>query len=312
MLNQRTLNTFAVAAILFTVSSCSAFRTPANGVANSAEATPSGTVQPEAASGKVDVDQSIRKVDFKNFTYEPDCAYDDNKKITVKNGEYSYEKPADGYTDRFYFNVSEVSYGDLNRDNAEEAIVLTVCNTGGTGNFSQGFIYSLKDGKPALFATIPGGDRADGGLRTARVEDGQLVVESNDPGETGGACCPQFALTTRYDVSSGKLKQVGKVDRRSIFPSQRVSFPKGSTGTTLTIKIPANEGKRFVLGAAAHQTLDVSVNTDKASARLLEEAETTENKNGFSALLPKNGDYTIEVSNFENKPIDVTVNIRIR
>src|SRR5690349_19603430 len=101
MLNQRTLTTFAVAAILITITSCSAFRSPANGTTNSADANPSETVQPEAASGKVNIDQSIRKVDFKNFTYEPDCAYDESKKITVKNGEYSYEKPADGYTDRF-------------------------------------------------------------------------------------------------------------------------------------------------------------------------------------------------------------------
>ena len=63
-----------------------------------------------------------------------------------------------------------------------------------------------------LFATIPGGDRADGGFRTARVENGQLVVESNDPGETGGAAVPN--LLSRFATTSvaGKLKQVGKVD----------------------------------------------------------------------------------------------------
>jgi len=311
MLNQRTFATFAIAAILFTVNSCSAFRSPAKGAANSAEAVPSETVQPEAASGKVTVDQSMRKVDFKNFTYEPDCAYDDNKKITVKNGEYSYEKPADGYTDRFYFNVFEVSYGDLNRDNSEEAIVLTTCNTGGTGNFSQGFIYSLKDGKAALFATIPGGDRAEGGLRTARVEDGQLVVESNDPGETGGACCPEFILTTKYDASSGKLKQVGKVDRRPVYSTERVKFEKGATSTHFTVHLPVEEGKRYVLGARAGQTIEASTNSEQAEIRLIDSDNATQSINMFTAHLTKTGDYTIEVSNVSPIPLDVTVNIRI-
>ena len=303
----------AAAAVITIVASCSVFKNAANGaVVSQNSSTNETTSQPEAASGRATTNQDIRKVDFRNFTYEPGCAYDDNKKVTVKNGEFSYEKPADGYTDRFYFKVFEISYGDLNNDNSEEAVVLTVCNTGGTGNFSEGFIYTLKDGKPALFANVPGGDRADGGLRTAKVDNGQLVVESNDPGETGGACCPEFILTTRYDVTSGKLKQIGKVDRRGVFPTERVKFDKGTTGTIIKVNIPANEGKRYIVGVRAAQVLDVSVNTDKASVRLLEDAETTENTNGFSATLTKNGDFTIEVSNFDDKPIEVALNIRIR
>jgi hypothetical protein len=311
MKSQGTLISFFLAVVLSIAFSCSAFRQQTNVAVNSAGANPNETVQPEAASGKVNVDQSIRKVDFKNFTYEPDCAYDDNKKITVKNGEYSYEKPADGYTDHFYFNVSEVSYGDLNRDNSEEAIVLTVCNTGGTGNFSQGFIYTLKDGKPSLFANIPGGDRAEGGLRTARVEDGQLVVESNDPGETGGACCPEFILTTRYDASTGKLTQTGKIDRRPVYPTERVKFEKGATSTHFTVHLPVEEGKRYVLGARAGQTIEASTNSEQSEIRLLDNDNATQSINMFTAHLTKTGDYTIEVSNVSPKPLDVTVTIKI-
>lgn len=267
---------------------------------------------PEAASGRSSVEQQIRRVDFKNFTYQPSCTSEDKKSITVKNGEFSTEKQEDGYVDRFYFNVVSITYGDLNGDDSEEAVVLTVCNTGGTGNFSEGFVYTLKGDKPALFATIPGGDRADGGLRSARVDSGQLVVESNDPGENGGACCPQVVVTSRYDVSSGNLKQVGKEERRDLFPSQRVSFPKGTSGTTINIKLPTGEGRRYIVGARVGQTLDVSVNTDKADIRLIEDAETTQNTNGFSAHLPKNGDYTIEVTNYESSQVDAVLNIRIR
>jgi hypothetical protein len=281
-------------------------------VTNSNTAVSNDNSMPESGGAKAAANQDIRKVDFKNFTYEPQCAGEDTQKITVKKGEFSREKQEEGYVDRFYFNITGISYGDLNGDDSEEAVILTGCNTGGTGNFSEGFIYTLKDGKPVLFARIPGGDRADGGLREARVENGQLIVESNDPGEEGGACCPQYAVTTKYDASTGKLKQVGTSSKRSLFPSQRISFPKGTSGTIVNVKIPAMEGKRYLLGAQAGQTLEVSLNTDKATARLLEDADVKDNPKGFSALLPKNGDYTIEVTNYEGSALDVTINIRIR
>src|SRR5262245_3099063 len=74
-------------------------------VVNSANVNTSSNAQPEAGSGKTQLDQQIRKVDFKNFTYEPSCAGEDLHKVTVKNGEFSREKKEDGYVDRFYFNV---------------------------------------------------------------------------------------------------------------------------------------------------------------------------------------------------------------
>src|SRR5687768_9805023 len=94
----------------------------------------------------------INQVDFKNFTYPAHCASETPQKITVKNGEFAEEKQQDGYVDRFYFNVMDIAYGDLNADGREEAIVLTVCNTGGTGNFSEGFVFQIKNGKPVLAA----------------------------------------------------------------------------------------------------------------------------------------------------------------
>ena len=256
---------------------------------------------------------NIRSVDFKNFTYPALCIGETASKITVKNGEFSEEKQEDGYVDRFHFNVMDVAYGDLNADRRDEAIVLSVCNTGGTGNFSEGFIYSMRSGKPLLVARIPGGDRAYGGLRSARVEGGLLVVESNDVGPEGGACCPQFIVTTKYRLTGGRIVKSGKELRRDIYPTQRVSFPRGQSGTTIKPTIPAEEGRRYVLGARANQSLSVSIDTDKASIRLLDDeaAEVTHGANRFVAKLNRNGDYTIEVQNDSNAPLTLTITIRI-
>jgi hypothetical protein len=260
----------------------------------------------------VDAQTDIQRVDFKNFTYRPYCVDQDTEKVTVKNGEFSSEKQEDGFIDRFYFKAYDAEYGDLNGDGKDEAVVLTVCNTGGTGNFSEGFIFSMKNNKPFLLARIPGGDRADGGLRSAIVEAGLLVVESNDPSETGGSCCPEFALTNRYKLSGGKLIVAGKTERRELYPKQRVSFPKGSSGTTFKTIVPAGELKRFVVGARSGQTLTASISRKDVSIRLIEDAEVTEGINNFLARLPQNGDYTIELQNLADTDLEVTINIKIR
>src|SRR5829696_7799361 len=174
----------------------------------------------------------IHSVDFKNFTYLPLCIGDKPQPVTVKDGEYSKETQMDGYVDRFLFSVTAVSYGDLDGDAKDEAIILGVCNTGGTGNFSEGFIYTSRTGKPVLTARIPGGDRAYGGLRSATVSGGILAVESSDVGEAGGACCPEFAITQQYKLNAGKLVAIGRSARRELYRKERLAFDRRTSGKT--------------------------------------------------------------------------------
>jgi hypothetical protein len=216
-----------------------------------------------------------------------------------------------GYVDRFFFKVFLVTYGDLTGDGVDDAVILSVCNAGGTGYFTEGWVYTIKGGKPVVVATIPGGDRADGGLRHAHVASGSLIIDSNDPGEDGGACCPQFVVTTRYRVSGAKLIQIGKEERRDLFPVQRVSFARGASSADVDVTIPSEEGKRLVVGARAGQTLFVTLSSDKVSAGLDDDADVTQGTNGFRAKLPKSGDYTIRLTNYEDSTQKVTVTVRI-
>jgi hypothetical protein len=256
----------------------------------------------------------IRQVDFKNFTYPAGfCAGEDREEITVRGGEFSEEKEVDGYTERLYFEVFSVTYGDLNGDRRDEAIILTVCNTGGTGNFSEGLIYTLKNGKPALLTGFEGGDRAYGGLRSARVERGLLTVERNDVGELGGACCPEFVVTTNYKLNGNELIEEGKSLRRELYPATRVSFAKGKTYADVNVNIGAGELKRFTLGARTGQTMIVSGDSADISVTLSKgEANVTENERGFVAKLNETGDFVIQIQNFSDKATKAIVRIQIR
>jgi hypothetical protein len=108
------------------------------------------------------------------------------------------------------------------------------------------------------------------------------------------------------------MVQIGKPTKTAVYPTERISFDKGTSGKTFTTTIDAGDRKRFVVGARAGQRLSVSTNSTEAELRLLEDARVTEGINNFLAVLPKNGDYTIEVLNPADKAIEITVNIKIQ
>ena len=265
----------------------------------------------------VSAQTNIRDVDFQNFTYDADfCGGEEGNstKITVKDGKFYKETKEDDFVDRMYYSVYGLEYGDLDGDGNEEAVILSMCNTGGTGNFTEAYVYSMKDGKPIRIMLLSGGDRADGGLRKAWIENRVLTVESSDAGETGGACCPEFIVTNKYRLVGKRLEEVGKETRREIYPATRVKFPKGKFGTTLEVKMGADENiKRFAVGAKKGQTLIVTTTSADAKVSLRRgDAEVMEEEDSLVAKLNDNGDYIFELSNFTDKELQFSITVTIK
>ena len=123
---------------------------------------------------------------------------------------------------------------------------------------------------------FPGGDRADGGLKSLNVENDLLVVVAYDASEGSGACCPEFTLTSKYRVTGDKLSEIGKGIRRELYPKQRVAFAVGTSAKTFTVKVSPEDRKRYTVGARAGQTLSVSVSTGDLSLSLLGDTEAKE------------------------------------
>jgi len=160
-----------------------------------------GTLLSGCASAPVG---DIHRVDFGNFTYVTAAA----GKVTAHNGVCRWNTGANPIE----FEVAEITYGDLNGDGLDEAAIVTCCNTGGSGVFTEGFVYALKAGQASLLATVEGGDRAFGGINHIAIQDGQLQVERI--GTDSCAICPERIETSSYHLNNHLLVQVGEMTKR--------------------------------------------------------------------------------------------------
>jgi len=159
----------------------------------------------------------IHKVDFLNFTYRPGCLANESDgkdgSVRVVNGEDITRGEQPRSAEYFYFKVFGPFYGDLNGDGSDEAVLFSVCNTGGTGYFTTGYVYTMRNGKPYLLTTIDGGDRADGGISGMKIENGILKIDVYGT-YSGGACCPEYVETLSFKLVGKRLVRAGKSTRR--------------------------------------------------------------------------------------------------
>jgi hypothetical protein len=123
--------------------------------------------------------------------------------VAVKNGEGALQ--TGDAADHGSYSVARPVFADVNGDGVEDAIISSVMSTGGTGRFSDVRIYTMRAGKVAELAMIPGGDRGDGGIRRVAVDGRAVIVERNVLAEGDGACCASQARRERWVWRSGEV-----------------------------------------------------------------------------------------------------------
>ncbi len=109
-------------------------------------------------------------------------------------------------------HIRGVTFGDIDRDGQEEALVVVGTNLGGASTILSGYIYGLDKGSPVLRATIEGGDRGEGGIDSMTVKDGDVIVRRfavSVSESTGGACCPNRIEIERWHWDGSKLVKIG-------------------------------------------------------------------------------------------------------
>lgn len=267
----------------------------------------------EVQSGETPItrQREIRLVDFGNFTYDAYCGGgDETTTVTVKNGKY--EGGDDGFPS--YFEAGADSYGDLDGDGREEAAVTSLCNTGGTGQFSEGYIYTMKNGKPVLLAHFEGGDRGFGGLQSARIKSRFLFVERSD-GKAN--CCADETLTTKYRWNGKKLVQVGKPVSRRLDAATAIRFAAGKSSKIIELEFEGRETKTFVIRASANQTDTVTSDAGNVNiypSDLINTQSIADEKlaDGTKFKVSENGTYGFSIYNLDYDNRRIAFNIEIK
>jgi hypothetical protein len=170
----------------------------------------------------------IGNVDFKNFTYELPRGWEnpDGKEITLTNGRVApvsvNEKVGEKMSDeeklelkakrRIGLSYITTKYLDMTGDGQDEAVVVLKIETGGAAIPQVVYVYTWKNGQAELLWPFRTGDRADGGLKDIRVENGEVIVElygqdrfllgQTETGKITGdeeqLCCPTHFTRTSY------------------------------------------------------------------------------------------------------------------
>jgi hypothetical protein len=165
-----------------------------------------GGTAPIANHGGHGPASDVRAIDWQNRTYVLDelgpvavqgghaefGLSEDNKAVEAGPGSGSYE-------------VAPPLFADLDGDGVEDAVICSVLSTGGTGHFSDIRIYTMRAGKLVELATIPGGDRGDGGIRHVALDGNAVLVERNVLAEGDGVCCPSGAQRERWIWRGGQV-----------------------------------------------------------------------------------------------------------
>lgn len=130
-------------------------------------------------------------INFRNFTYPLPRGWQhpDGDEITLKDGhlephfrdvteEMSPEERAASRAERrIGMSYVTTKYFDVDGDGLDEAAVILKVETGGSAIPQLVYLYAWKDDKPELIWNFRTGDRADGGLKDLRAENGEIVVE---------------------------------------------------------------------------------------------------------------------------------------
>lgn len=166
--------------------------------------------------------QSIRDVDWKNFSYPlletgavPGqvrwMAPRTREHASLINGTYVVHVNCSDDI-RFCPSVTfdSVDYGALNGINSTVAAVVLTYHSGGTAGWQYVYVFALESGKPRLLAWLRTGSRGAQGLREVSMTGGDLALVVNDPDKRQGDCCSAGSITTRYRWVGDSFSAVGQ------------------------------------------------------------------------------------------------------
>ena len=170
--------------------------------------TQTNVIQSENKDLKNSLKNKVCPDNFKNFTYQ--SAFSDKGVFTLKDGELEPSRNADGLVYGIGYSLASEYYGDLVGDEKKEAVVTLSVTTGGSAIPNVLYVFDMSEKNPKLLWTFISGDRADEGLRNVYTIEKELVIETYEPKDAKGACCPKSYTATTYSWKKNRFVEVEK------------------------------------------------------------------------------------------------------
>lgn len=179
--------------------------------------------------------QSIRAVDFKNFTFDWYPRWADTpsggRRIKLTDGDmqtgFGYGKEP-----REFFLIDEpIKYGDLTGDGNDDAVVVLGIITSGTARAGAIFVYGMSRGKPTRLWAYETGDRWDFGFHSASIRDGTLVIERYKPyillyhGRKHNMSSSNFYIREHYKWNGARFRKI-KTETVPVDPNDRAPWAR--------------------------------------------------------------------------------------
>ncbi|HFE67035.1 MAG TPA: polysaccharide deacetylase family protein [Chloroflexi bacterium] len=139
------------------------------------------------------------------YTLPMEMGGPEDGRIPLENGEFSVAAAPGSASMNRFFLYPGVAYGDLDGDGREDALVILINNSAGSGNFYHLIPVRNSDGQPQPLNAAFIGDRVI--IEQLRVADGQaqLLFRTYRPEETFGST-PTLQVDRRYVLQGDVLE----------------------------------------------------------------------------------------------------------
>jgi hypothetical protein len=122
--------------------------------------------------------------------------------IPLENGEYS-EPIVEGSASELVVTMGQVAYGDLNGDGVDDAAVILIADSGGTGTYSYLSPVLNQEGEPEPAPAALLGDRVE--VQSLAIAEEEIWVEMVTHGPQDPMCCPTLVVTNSYQLQENQL-----------------------------------------------------------------------------------------------------------
>jgi hypothetical protein len=141
--------------------------------------------------------EKLKNAEYQGIYQEP---------IQLTDGTYEGEPFVEGGASRPTVTFIEpYALGDLNGDGVDDAVVLLVESSGGSGSFVYLAAVLNQEGKPGNVDTVLLGDRVQ--VQSLTIANGQINATMLTHGPDDPMCCPTQTVEQTYELQGNKLVQ---------------------------------------------------------------------------------------------------------